>query len=192
VVLVYCIVFFFVVFIEDFIPNTRLAKRIYYQTFTLLEYSFFTGILWINIRTKQIRKSIIGLSIAFISFLIIYFFTAKFKRIDSIPIGIETILVFTYIFYFFLEQFKETTNQSLSNISCFWFAVGILIYLGGTFFINILANNMERDQIDKYWFLTYIADIIRNILFAIGIIILSRRPIEKSKTENQIPYLDIS
>lgn len=58
--------------------------------------------------------------------------------------------------------------------------------------MNILANAMEQDQISKYWFLTYIADMIKNILLAIGLFVLAKHAPNQEKIKKNIPYLDMN
>ncbi len=189
---IYSLTFFFVVLFENLLTTDSFSKRLYYQSFTFFEYLFFTGVFWFAIKNVNIRKVIIIISIAFSIFQIVYFFTGKFKRIDSLPIGIETILILIYIFYFFYEQIKEPKGKHLSENYCFWFAIGILIYLSGSFFINILANVMEKHEIIKYWYLTYIADIIKNIFIAIGLFVMARHTPNPEKIKKSLPYLDMN
>ena len=189
---IYAISFFFIVLLEDSITTTRFSTRIYYQSFTFFEYIFFTGIFWFAIKNTRIRSIIIILSIAFSIFQVIYFFIEKFKRIDSLPIGVETILILLYIFYFFYEQLKEPKDRHLSENHFFWAAAGILIYLSGSFFMNILANAMDQNQISTYWFLTYIVDIIKNIFLAIGLFVLARHKPNQEKIKKSVPFLDMN
>lgn len=188
----YALLFFFVVLFEDKLATDSFSTRLYYQSFTFFEYIFFTGIFLQVIKPPRVRMIIVILSIAFSVFQIIYFLTERFKRIDSIPIGIESILVLVYIFYFFYELLREPKGRHLSENYCFWFAIGILVYLSGSFFINILANNMERAEIVKYWFLTYIADIIKNLFLAVGLIVMARHSPNQEKVKKNLPYLDIN
>jgi len=188
----YSLTFFFLVLFEDSITTNSFSKRLYYQSFTFFEYLFFTGVFWFAIKNLRVRKAILILSLLFSTFQIIYFFTEKFKRIDSIPIGIESILILIYIFYFFFEQLKEPKGKHLWENYCFWFATGILIYLSGSFFINILANVMEKDDIRRYWFLTYIADIIKNIFLAIGVLVMAKQSPNDEKLKKNLPYLDMN
>jgi hypothetical protein len=188
----YSFLFFFLVLFEEEITTTKFSTKLYYQSFTFFEYLFFTGIFWYVIKSRAARIIIVILSVSFSTFQIVYFFTERFKRIDSIPIGIESILVLIYIFYFFYELLKEPKGRHLSENYCFWFAIGILIYLSGSFFINILANVMEKDAIIKYWFLTYIADIIKNICLAIGLIVMARHAPSQEGVKKNLPYLDMN
>ena len=95
-------------------------------------------------------------------------------------------------FYFFFEQLKEPKGKHLWENYCFWFATGILIFLSGSFFINILANVMEKDEIRRYWFLTYIADIIKNIFLAVGVLVMAKQSPNHEKFKKNIPYLDMN
>ena len=188
----YSLTFFFLVLLEETITTNNFLTRLYYQSFTFFEYLFFTAVFYFAIKNLRARKAILILSLLFSAFQILYFFTAKYKRIDSIPIGIESILILIYIFYFFFEQLKEPKGKHLWENYCFWFASGILIYLSGSFFINILANVMEKNEMDSYWFLTYIADIIKNIFLAVGVLVMAKQSPNHEKLKKNIPYLDMN
>ncbi|MBK5269418.1 MAG: hypothetical protein JJE22_00260 [Bacteroidia bacterium] len=115
------------------------------------------------------------------------------KGLDTIPIGIETILILTYIIYFFYEFSKDTRNLYIYNHYCFWIAVGILIYLGGSFFFFILFNQLSNDQIATFGNITYLAEIIKNILFSLSIFIYQRYTLENTKEKtSSLPYLDMT
>lgn len=135
----------------------------------------------------------LGVSLLFVTFQALYFSFAQPKLLDSIPIGVQTILVLSYIFYFLYIQISSTTSIPLYKQHTFWLAVGILIYLSGTFFFYILINHLPERQIQPYWFITYIFDIIKNILFSIAVLVYSRTPKDPAKTEQpNTPYLDFS
>lgn len=128
-------------------------------------------------------------SILFLIFQIIYYTTSK-KGLDSVPIGIETILVFIYLFYYLYEQFNSQKYTFIYENYSFWIALGILVALGVSFFINILANDLDRHIIDNYWYITYISDFIKNILFSISILIYVRYSKNGKPNKHTIPNLD--
>jgi len=161
-----------------------------YNVYTYTEYLVFASILWANIPRKGPRIFILISSILFAAFMVLYTTSYQIQKIDAIPIGIETILLFIYIFFFFSDYFAKTATEYVYNHYCFWICVGILIYLGGSFFLNILANNISN--IHDYWYLTYIAETIKNALFVIAIFLISKRIDEKVKSKvHAIPYLDL-
>ncbi len=110
---------------------------------------------------------------------------------DSVPVGIETILILIFIFFFFYEHFNDTKTEYIYHNYCFWVSVGILIYLGGSFFFYILANDLGKAERSNYWYLTWIAEIIKNILFSIALIMYARKPNSKTSQQPTVPYLDM-
>jgi len=167
--------------------------RKYLQVFyTFLEYSFFTYIFWVNIRNKVVRSFILFASFLFIAFQIFFVSSTTFKRLDSIPIGIETILLFVYIFYFFYEFSRQIKDVFIYNHYTFWIAVGIMLYLGGSFFFYILINSLHQDEVDKFGNMTYVAEIVKNLLFALSIYIYKKDPVNKIHNHpKKIPNLDM-
>lgn len=117
--------------------------------------------------------------------------TLKIHRLDSISIGIEAILLFVYVFYFFYESSKNIIDNYIYNHYCFWIAVGILLYLGGSFFFYILIDHLTDDQVKVFGDLTYVAEILKNILFALALVIYSKKSVADRKPKS-IPYLDMS
>lgn len=187
---IYGVLFCVLLFIYESLPKDI---RKYYQAFyTFLEYLLFSFVFWANIKNKKAKNLIILLSLAFFLFQCIYTFKTKLVRLDSVPIGIETILIMTYIFYFFYEIAKDATSNYIYTHYCFWLSVGILIYLGGSFFFYILINNLNKSQVNTFGNLTYLAEIFKNVIFGIAIIVYSRYPLERRKKEySSMPYLDM-
>lgn len=174
----------------DFTP--KVSRKFLKTAFTFFEYSVFTFIIWKNLQSIKVKKLIILATTFFFLFQVFYLLTGKVKRLDTIPIGIETILVFLYIVYFFIESAKNITGIFIYNHYVFWIAVGILIYLGGSFFFFILINHLTNDQIEIFGNLTYLAEILKNILFAIAINIFTKYPLQKPDDKPKpVPYLDL-
>lgn len=188
----YGIAFFTLIFIVDDVPDG--LKRYYNAFYTFLEYSFFTFIFWRQINSKFFRKFVIIASVLFLFFQLYYISNTAFERLDSVPIAIETILIFIYVFFFFYDFSKNIKATFIYNHYCFWFSVGILIYLGGSFFYYILVNHLdEKKEVDILFAnLSYVAETIKNILFAIAMIILQKFTINKIHNHpKNIPNLDM-
>lgn len=88
---------------------------------------------------------------------------------------------------------KFDPKISIFEKSSFWFIVGILIYLGATFFFNILGNSMGDELLDSYYHFSYLGDILKNIIFCVGIFLLTKEwELEPKKdNSNNIPNLDM-
>ena len=112
------------------------------------------------------------------------------QRLDSISVGIETILLFVYILFFFYDYSKNNRSGFIYHHPAFWLSVGILLYLGGSFFFNILVNHMSKDEIKIYQNITNFTEIFKNLFFTVAIFITSRHKIN-SLTHSKLPYLDM-
>ncbi len=165
----------------------------YFQTsYTYFEYAVFTYIFWVNLRKDKIRWLLIISSALFFVFQLFYVLNTKAKGLDSVPIGIETILILIYIIYFFYTFSKRLSSFYIYNHYVFWIAVGILIYLGGSFFFFILFEQLSTDQIADFGILTYGAETIKNILFTLALFVYNRHPYEnQKKNSHSLPYLDM-
>jgi hypothetical protein len=174
----------------DYIP---ISFQKYYQvSYTFLEYSVFSFIFWNYIKTHAFKAFMVIASFLFFAFQIFFVTTATFKRLDSIPVGIETILLFIYIFYFFYEFSKQIKDTFIYNHYTFWIAVGIMIYLGGSFFFYILINSLNQSEVDKFGIMTFVAEIIKNLLFAFSIFMYKKFPVNKIHNHSKnIPNLDM-
>ncbi len=187
---IYGIACFVMLYSFDYVAKSD--KKYFFAFYTALEYATFAYIFWKNISSARFKKIIIAFSILFFLFQIIYPFTVHSIKLDSIPIGIETIIIFIFIVYFFYDFSRKLDSLYIYNHYCFWFSVGILIYLGGSFFFYILIGELSKDQIEAFGNMTYIAEIIKNLLFGAALIVYSKYPIKKvNKRQESIPYLDM-
>ena len=189
----YGIVLFSILFVH--IYGFVRASFLYLTVYTFLEYVFFTAILWAEISSRRLKYIMVLLSVVFIVFqaicyLLIYS-SNHYKNLDSVPVGIESILIFVYISFIFYENFNSVSENYIYSKPSFWISIGMLVYLGSTFFFNILANHIDETQILKYWFLTYIADITKNILFVVSIIVGIRLTGKEKVLNKSVPYLDL-
>lgn len=188
VLLLYGVFFFiFLNFFYDFPLGWRKAQQTVYTAF---EYFCFAFIIYSNISIRKIKQLIVLISFLFLSFQIIYYFLSPFQYIDSVPVGIETIIIIVFIIIYFYQFFKFSVSP-IYNDPAFYLIIGILIYLGGTFFFNILGNEMSKDQWNDYWHLTYIPEILKNILFGFALLIFHKSIHSKQNKQKTIPFLDM-
>lgn len=146
-----------------------------------------------NLVSNKAKQALIIFSILFFIFLIYFYISSHFSRIDSIPIGIESIIIISFSFYFFYEKIKNPSLSYIYSDFRFWILIGMIIYLAGSFFIYIYGEQLSKDAWDKFRILTVILYIMRSIFFIIGLIVFVKAPKEKPKLSNKnIPFLDIT
>lgn len=186
---IYAIICFFFLWYFDSFPYE--TQKYLQSSYTFFEYFVFATVFWVNFKKPKIRNIILILTILFLTFQIFYLFTGKVKRIDTVPIGLETIIILFYIILFFYQFSKTVTTSYIYNHYLFWISVGILIYLSGCFFFFILFDHLTKSEVESFGNLTYLAEIIKNVLFSIAIFSYSKNHINTKPKDSTIPYLDM-
>jgi len=187
----YGIIFFTLLVVYKFLEKEE--KKIFQPTYTYIEYVFFSFFIWHNLTTKVFKQLIIVCSLLFLAFQVYYYFESTLIRLDSVPIAIETILLFVYIIFFFYEFSKKERSFYIYNHYCFWISIGVLIYLGGSFFFYLSINALNQKEVDTFGMLTYLAEIIKNILFTYTLFVFVKN-LKSSKNKDQkanLPFLDM-
>lgn len=157
--------------IYDYFPQLyEQAYVILSEISTIIEYGVFAAFLYFQLTDTAAKKLLAIASIAFFIFFLVFTLYLKGSTIiDSIPIGIETIIVLVFGFYYLYEQTNDTSTLFIYNNPAFWIIFGMIIYLAGSFFIYIFANYTTQEVVERYWFVTNIFSVIKNILFCIAI-----------------------
>jgi hypothetical protein len=161
----------------------------YLVIYTLIEYLFFAYLISTAITGRILKKIMFFLSIGFVIFQFVFGLTET--RLDSVSIGIETILLFIYIIFFFYDHSSNVKAGYIYNHPVFWLSVGILLYLGVSFFFNILVNYMTEDEFNEYWRYTSFTEIVKNLFFALAILKISHHHKLNPIKSSHVPYLDI-
>jgi hypothetical protein len=190
IITLYCFIDLAVNSIVEFFPFKNVS--ILYSFFTLAEFILFSYFIYLNIENKAVRQGILILHLLFTIFIIVYQFFANFRSVDSVPIGIETILILILSFYYLYEQMSNMEKDFIYNTFHFWVITGMMIYLAGSFFIYIFANQVDKETLHQFWFLTNVFYILKNILFAIAILIFLKQSARQKNPspKNFQPYLN--
>ena len=170
----------------------KIGQIYYYSFYTFLESLSFSLILLYNIQNKKAKILILISQFLFGVFQIVFLLKATLKILDSVPIGIETILIYICIFYFFYERFQNAKSEYIYNDHCFWISIGLMLFLGGSFFFYILADHMELNEAQKYWDVTFIIETVKNILFAVAILVYVKNKNKERIPNQNLPYLDFN
>jgi hypothetical protein len=147
------------------------------SSFTVIEYLFFSLFLYYIIKNAQFKKLILYSAIPFIILCIITFLYDKNNRFDSISASVEAILIIIFCIFYLYEQINKPEISFIYLSYTFWFTIGFLIYLSGTFFLFIQSPSFSDQTRDNFWAINLFCNILKNILFAIGFYI------EKPKTQ---------
>ena len=138
------------------------------SAYTLAEFFLFSLFIWLIIDSRQFKKVIAIVSTLFVIFICYYFLTTKWNFFDSVPVACESILIFTFSLYYLFEQINKPRVLFIYNTSMFWIILGFLVYLAGSFFIYTFADNLDKNDRVKFWFIPFIFNTIKNIFFSIA------------------------
>lgn len=159
-----------------------------FSIFTLVEYLAFSLFLLFHSDNKRLKQFLLAVFLLFSIFIGVYFLIVPFDFLDSVPVGVETILVIGFSVFFLYEQVNKS-NVLLYNTSAFWIITGFLIYLAGSFFIYLYANQVPIEELKKFWFITFIFTSIKNIFISIGFWLQAKKPDIHHPNEFQ-PFLN--
>jgi hypothetical protein len=146
-----------------------------YAIFTVVEYCLFASIFFKLFISPRAQKVLLIVSACYLIFWAIYKIFGKYSVLDSVPIGVASILIMIFIFIFFYQEMENVSDTFLYNRYTFWIASGILIYLAGSFFLYVLANQVDSKTRHAYWMFANMCTIVKNIAFFISILTLTHR-----------------
>lgn len=166
----YCSCLFLILFSYDYVPE---KFRSFHQiAVTFLEFLFFSLLFRQFISSNKFKKIIlIVIPVFFVTQLLHMYLNPK-SRFDAIPSGIEAVILLMYTLVYIYQQMDPANKKNIFSQFEFWICLGIMVYLAGTFFFYILANNMPIAQVKSYWFITYLIEIVKNVLFTTSMLIL--------------------
>ena|SRR5579875_2193690 len=162
----------------------------FFYIFTIIEYSIFAIFLWSIFSNKLLKRILLILSIVFIAFCLEVLVLHTIKKFDSVQVSTEAIIILGFCIAYLFEQVNKPQITFLYSNYKFWFVVSMLIYLSATFFLFILAANTPANVIQQYWIISDIGNILKNILFALAVIIYVKTP-KESKMQYPKNHLHI-
>lgn len=89
-----------------------------------------------------------------------------------------------YSLLYFYKLLTQLPEQFIHRIPFFWVNTAVLIYFSGNLFLFVFTHYMVDKLTDSflvYWSLHNILNIIKNILFAVGLHMSSRQPTRSSE-----------
>lgn len=145
------------------------VKFFIFTAFTLLEYSFFSYFFYQTLNSITFKKIVFFAYPVFI-LLSAYGIIIFRQRInfDSISAPAEAIHIIIFSILFFYEQLNKPEITFVYATKNFWIVNGFLVYLSSTLFLFILSTYLTKEYQSKFWSINDMANIMKNIFFAIA------------------------
>ena len=146
---------------------------ILYAIFTVAEFSFFCLFYYYILPIGLIKRSVFYIWLLFFLFAIIDFFLINnMDAFDSITVGVESILIILMCIYYLVGQIRSSNSFLIYSTTNFWIIITFLIYMSGTFFLYIMAENMLNDKSfqKQYVVINAAFNILKNILLSVSML----------------------
>jgi hypothetical protein len=166
----------------------QIAKFYIFSSFTIFEYSLFTIFFYLNLKSNRTKKFILVFSCVFFLFGIYSMIKSTNHKFDSLPASIESVLIISYCIFFLYEQLRSPENSFVIYSSKeFWITIAIFIFVAATLFLFISTAYISEDERHAYWPINYIANIIKNLLLTIALILKGEKSISNSYHKSNDP-----
>ncbi len=151
----------------------KVDSKIWFRIYTLLEfgcvfYYFYT----IVIGFRKLFYFFLFIYLLLYMYLTANWFFVNHLNSDSYIITLETLFVFIVTFLWFKQFFKTNSSLSILSLADFYFVSGLIIYLAGTFVLNILGNYILlifRSKFLVYWNIMIVFNIVLRLFIIVGI-----------------------
>ena len=150
-----------------------------YDIYVVVEFCLFSWFFYLIIINKKMKRLIPFLVLFFIIFsTACHFLLPENTSFSSITSGIEAVLIIAMCIYYFFDQLKRPDSILIYTSFNFWIIISFLIYLSGTFFLNIYADSLITSKafIKQYIFINSSFVIFRAILLCVAMLM---KPNEK-------------
>lgn len=157
--------------------STAVVFNIYYSLMFLLLCRFYYEILF---RHKFKIAMVVGVSIYALSFVLITFYVQDFLNYQNLIWIIAGVIMILYSLTYFVNSLSAIQNTHLFDNSTTWVNTGILFYFSFSLFLfsmgDYLFNKQDPQVTLLLWSTHNVNNIIKNVLFAIGLSINYRKP----------------
>jgi hypothetical protein len=173
-------------FVMDFVPIwIKSLSNALGNTYRLLEFIILLIIYYLALGRKS-RNTFVAIGVAYILFFFsdLLFFQAGQLNSFSVTLTAAVFIVFSVLHFF--KLMRELPSTHIHQLPMFWIDTAVLVYFAGAFFIFLLRSylvEVMKDNQIVYWSLHNILNIIKNILFAIGLWQATKNPILNSETK---------
>ena len=156
--------------------STAVVFNVYFTLLFFLLCWFYYDIFF-----KQFKKQIAiagGITIYCVSFILITFFVQEFFYYQNLIWMIAGIILIIYSIAYFLNSLASIPSIHLFDSSRTWFNSGVLFYFSFSIFLFGMGNFLFKKEDPQVtlllWSTHNINNIIKNILFAIGLTMMER------------------
>lgn len=156
--------------------STVVLFNAYYAILFFLLTWFYYEILFVNTRRIMVW---IGLAVYLQSFILITFFVQNIFEYQTLMWLITAVIMIAYSIAYFFYSLSTIIASGYFGYSLIWINVGVMIYFCLNLFLFVMGNyvltQLDPETSAMIWSSHNINNIIKNILFAVGIYFYKRK-----------------
>ncbi len=156
--------------------STVVLFNTYYAMLFFLLTWFYYEVLFVNTRRLMIW---IGLAVYLQSFILITVFVQNFLQYQTVMWLITAVIMITYSIAYFFYSLSTITSTGYFGYSLIWINIGVMIYFCLNLFLFVMGNyvltQLDAETSALIWSSHNINNIIKNVLFAVGIYFYKRK-----------------
>jgi len=156
--------------------STAALFNSYYLILFVLLFWFYYEIVFIKSRRLIIW---IGLAVYVQSFFLITVYVQSFFEYQTLLWVITGLILIVFSIEYFLYLFSARPTLNLLNYTTMWINSGVLVYFGFNLFLFLISNyifaNLDREASSVLWSFHNVNNILKNILFGIGLTLHRRK-----------------
>ncbi len=156
--------------------STVVLFNTYYAVLFFLLTWFYYEILFLNNRRIMVW---IGLAIYLQSFILTTLFVQSFFEYQTLMWVITAIIMIIYGIAYFFYSFSTIPMANVFGYSFIWINSGVLIYFCLSLFLFTVGNyaltRLDTEMSAVVWSFHNVSNILKNVLFAIGIYLYKRK-----------------
>ncbi len=168
-----CDVIGFILFSKH--QSTVVVFNAYYSILFFLLTWFYYEALFVNTRRVMVW---IGLAVYLPSFFLITIYVQNFSQYQTLMWVITAIIMIMYSIAYFFYSLSTVTPSAFFGYSLIWINMGVMIYFCLSLFLFVLGNyvltKLDPQTSALIWSTHNINNIIKNILFSVGLFIYRR------------------
>jgi len=140
-------------------------KYLVWNIFAILEYIIITYFFYIIIQKRFVRVLIVIFSIVYLVTFCI-FATSNDDQFNSLLNAIGSVIILTLSLAFFVISMR-TSEEPINLLSpVFLIVIALLLYVASTLFLYIIANRLTAREMEQYWGINHVSNILTNVIFA--------------------------
>lgn len=162
--------------------NRQESTAVLFNTYYALLFLLLSWFYYEALSVKTLRTMVwIGFAVYFLSFALVTVYVQSFHEYQSLMWLITAVFMIIYSIAYFFLSLSSIVNSDHLGYSLTWINVGIMIYFCLNLFLFVMGNyvltQLEPEISALIWSSHNVNNIIKNILFALGISVLAKKSV---------------